>query len=90
MIHEMYRRLRDSDELRFFLHWLRRHGRVGAVVPSGTALAAALAAEIDSEAPGAVVELGPGTGRVTEALRRLRPLHLQVRTSRAMPPFVWF
>ncbi len=29
------------------------------------ALAAALAAEIDTEAPGAVIELGPGTGRVT-------------------------
>ena len=64
----MFRRLRDRDELRFFLHWLRRPGRVGAVVPSGPALAAALAAEIDTEAPGAVVELGPGTGRVTRAL----------------------
>ncbi len=68
MIHEMSRRLRDRDELRFFLHWLRRPGRVGAVVPSGPALAAALAAEIDTETPGAVVELGPGTGRVTGAL----------------------
>ncbi len=68
MIHEVSRRLRNRDELRFFLHWLRRPGRVGAVVPSGPALAAALAAEIDPEAPGAVVELGPGTGRVTGAL----------------------
>lgn len=68
MIHEMSRRLRDRDELRFFLHWLRRPGRIGAVVPSGPALAVALAAEIDAEAPGVVVELGPGTGRVTEAL----------------------
>jgi len=38
------------------------------VVPSGPALAAALAGEIDTEAPGAVIELGPGTGRVTGAL----------------------
>ena len=68
MIQEVSRRLRNRDELRFFLHWLRRPGRVGAVVPSGPALAAALAAEIDTEAPGAVVELGPGTGRVTRAL----------------------
>ncbi len=68
MIHEMFRRLRNRDELRFFLHWLRRPGRLGAVVPSGPALAAALAAEIDTEAPGAVVELGSGTGRVTAAL----------------------
>jgi phosphatidylethanolamine/phosphatidyl-N-methylethanolamine N-methyltransferase len=68
MIDEISRRLRNSDELGFFLHWLRRPGRLGAVVPSGPALAAALAAEIDTEAPGAVVELGPGTGRVTRAL----------------------
>lgn len=68
MIHEMSRALRKRDELQFFLHWLRRPGRVGAMVPSGPALAAALAAEIDVEAPGVVVELGPGTGRVTGAL----------------------
>ena len=67
-IHEISRRLRDRDELRFFLSWLRRPGRTGAMMPSGPALAAALAAEIDIGAPGAVVELGPGTGRVTEAL----------------------
>ena len=68
MIQEMSYRLRDCDQLRFFLRWLRRPGQVGAVVPSGPALAAALAAEIDTEAPGAVVELGPGTGQVTRAL----------------------
>ena len=68
MIQRMSRRLRRNDELRFFLHWLRRPGQVGALVPSGTALAAALVAEIDIEAPGVVVELGPGTGRVTQAL----------------------
>ena len=68
MIHEMSRHLRDRDELRFFLHWLRQPGRVGSVVPSGPVLAAALAAEIDTEALGVVIELGPGTGRVTGAL----------------------
>jgi len=64
----MSRRLRGSDEFRFFLQWLRRPGQVGAIAPSGHALASALAAKIDSEAPGAVVELGPGTGSVTRAL----------------------
>lgn len=68
MILEMFRWLRGRDEVRFFLRWLRRPARLGAVVPSGPALAAALAAEIDTEAPGAVVELGSGTGRVTAAL----------------------
>ena len=47
MIHEKSDRLRDRDELRFHLHWLRRASRVGAVVPSGPVLAA----EIDPEAP---------------------------------------
>jgi phosphatidylethanolamine/phosphatidyl-N-methylethanolamine N-methyltransferase len=68
MIPDLSRRLRGRDEVRFFLRWLRRPARLGAVVPSGPALAAALAAEIDLEAPGAVVELGSGTGRVTAAL----------------------
>jgi phosphatidylethanolamine/phosphatidyl-N-methylethanolamine N-methyltransferase len=68
MISDMRHRPRNFDGFRFFLHWLCRPGQVGAVVPSGPALAAALAAEIDTEAPGAVVELGPGTGRVTRAL----------------------
>jgi|AP95_1055475.scaffolds.fasta_scaffold60807_2 phosphatidylethanolamine/phosphatidyl-N-methylethanolamine N-methyltransferase len=68
MIYELSHRLRNSDELRFFFHWLRRPNRIGAVVPSGSALATALAAEINTEAPGAVVELGAGTGRVTRAL----------------------
>jgi phosphatidylethanolamine/phosphatidyl-N-methylethanolamine N-methyltransferase len=61
-------RLRGADGLRFFLRWLRRPSRVGAVVPSGQALAQALAAEIEVGAPGAVIDLGAGTGRVTRAL----------------------
>ena len=56
------------DSLRFFAMWLRRPGRVGAVVPSGKSLAAAMAKEIDPAEPGAVVELGGGTGNITSAL----------------------
>jgi phosphatidylethanolamine/phosphatidyl-N-methylethanolamine N-methyltransferase len=70
MIPSISRRLRGRDELRFFLRWLRRPSRVGAVVPSGQALAQALAAEIEAGAPGAVIDLGAGTGRVTGALLR--------------------
>ncbi|MBV9290481.1 MAG: methyltransferase domain-containing protein [Hyphomicrobiales bacterium] len=40
----------------------------GAVAPSGRALARAMAAAVDPDAPGLVVELGPGTGPVTRAL----------------------
>ncbi len=61
-------RLHGLDNVRFFLCWLRRPARLGAVVPRGQALAAALAGQIDAAAPGAVIELGAGTGRVTRAL----------------------
>lgn len=40
----------------------------GAVLPSGPDLARAMAAEVDPGRPGLVLELGPGTGTVTNAL----------------------
>ncbi|GAB4365714.1 MAG: rRNA adenine N-6-methyltransferase family protein [Kiloniellaceae bacterium] len=54
--------------LNFLRRWLQNPKAVGAVVPSGRSLASAMAAEIDLDAPGAVVELGGGTGNVTAAL----------------------
>ncbi len=41
---------------------------IGAVTPSGKALARTMAAYIDPKVEGPIVELGPGTGPVTEAL----------------------
>ncbi len=41
---------------------------VGAIAPSSPALARAIAGQIDPARPGPVLELGPGTGVVTEAL----------------------
>lgn len=55
-------------ELDFFRLWLRRPSGIGAVLPSGTPLARAMAEEIDLGAPGVVVELGGGTGNVTRAI----------------------
>lgn len=52
----------------FFLLWLTRPGRLGTAVTSGSSLAMAIAGAVDHEAPGAVVELGGGTGSVTAAL----------------------
>ena len=58
-----------SDVLPFFRAWLGDPLRVGAVVPSGRALASAITAEITpGSAP--VIELGAGTGAFTEALLR--------------------
>jgi phosphatidylethanolamine/phosphatidyl-N-methylethanolamine N-methyltransferase len=46
---------------------LRRPGRTGAVSPSSAALARTMARELSPET-GAVVELGGGTGNITEAI----------------------
>jgi phosphatidylethanolamine/phosphatidyl-N-methylethanolamine N-methyltransferase len=55
------------SSLAFFLQWLSAPLQVGAVAPSGAALAAAITAPIFPEsAP--VIELGPGSGAFTRAL----------------------
>ena len=56
------------DETRFLKSWLERPLQTGAVMPSGKFLAKAMAARVDPRASGSVVEIGPGTGPVTEAL----------------------
>jgi phosphatidylethanolamine/phosphatidyl-N-methylethanolamine N-methyltransferase len=61
-------KLRLDDEVRFLSTWLQSPLKMGAVSPSGPALAKAMAAEIDPSVPGLVVEIGPGTGPVTEAI----------------------
>jgi phosphatidylethanolamine/phosphatidyl-N-methylethanolamine N-methyltransferase len=61
-------KLRLDDEVRFIASWLQHPLKVGAVSPSGRALARAVAAEVDPSIPGPIVELGSGTGPVTEAL----------------------
>ncbi len=48
--------------------WLRRPRGIGAIAPSGRGLASAMAREVDFERPGVIVELGGGTGSITEAL----------------------
>ena len=59
---------RLADEARFLRSWIEQPGVVGAVSPSGRQLARAMAAPVDPARPGPVIELGPGTGPVTEAL----------------------
>jgi phosphatidylethanolamine/phosphatidyl-N-methylethanolamine N-methyltransferase len=61
---------RFDDEARFLRSWLERPLVVGAVMPSGKALARTMAAYVDPRIPGPVIELGPGTGPVTDALVR--------------------
>ncbi len=60
--------LRLDDEVRFIRSWLERPLAIGAVTPSGRVLARTMARYVDTGIPGPVIELGPGTGPVTEAL----------------------
>ncbi len=60
--------IRLDDEVRFLRSWLERPLSIGAVTPSGKVLARAMASYVDPNSNGPVVELGPGTGPVTEAL----------------------
>jgi phosphatidylethanolamine/phosphatidyl-N-methylethanolamine N-methyltransferase len=57
-----------SDNLRFLRALIARPKNVGAVAPSSRALARAIAAQVDPAMPGPVLELGPGTGVITQAL----------------------
>ncbi len=60
--------LRLDDEVRFIRSWLEKPLSTGAVTPSGRVLARTMARCVDTAIPGPVIELGPGTGPVTEAL----------------------
>jgi phosphatidylethanolamine/phosphatidyl-N-methylethanolamine N-methyltransferase len=60
--------LRLDDEVRFLRSWIEKPLHMGAVMPSGRVLARTMAQYVDVDAEGPVVELGPGTGAITNAL----------------------
>jgi phosphatidylethanolamine/phosphatidyl-N-methylethanolamine N-methyltransferase len=57
-----------DDEVQFIRSWIEKPLSTGAVMPSGKLLARTMARQVDIDRPGPIVELGPGTGPVTEAL----------------------
>ncbi len=64
-----------GDALVFLRAWLRDPRQIGAVAPSGPALARLITSRID-HLDGPVIELGPGTGVFTRALlKRGVPQH---------------
>src|ERR1700733_2187543 len=65
---ELKKGIRLDDEVRFIRSWIERPLSTGAVAPSSKILARAMARYVDPNSTGPVVELGPGTGPVTEAL----------------------
>jgi phosphatidylethanolamine/phosphatidyl-N-methylethanolamine N-methyltransferase len=60
--------LRVVDEVRFLRNWAGNPLKTGAVAPSGQELSRLMARYVEAERPGVIVELGPGTGAVTQAL----------------------
>jgi phosphatidylethanolamine/phosphatidyl-N-methylethanolamine N-methyltransferase len=62
------RPLRFDDEVHFLRSWFEKPLTTGAVMPSSKVLARTMAAYVDPNSKGPVVELGPGTGAVTQAL----------------------
>src|SRR2546429_5704311 len=60
--------VRLDDEVRFIGSWIKKPLAVGAVTPSSKPLARTMAQYVDPHGDGPVIELGPGTGPITEAL----------------------
>src|ERR1700730_3993155 len=60
--------LRLDDEVRFLRSWIEKPLHMGAVMPSGRGLGRAIAQHVDIKSEGPVVERGPGTGAITNAL----------------------
>jgi len=60
--------VRAIDEMRFLRNWLGNPLQVGAVAPSSQELCRLMASYVEADRPGVIVELGPGTGAVTQAM----------------------
>jgi phosphatidylethanolamine/phosphatidyl-N-methylethanolamine N-methyltransferase len=57
-----------AGNLRFLRALMAQPKNIGAIMPSSRALAKAIARQIDPDRPGPVLELGPGTGVLTQAV----------------------
>jgi phosphatidylethanolamine/phosphatidyl-N-methylethanolamine N-methyltransferase len=60
----------NADANVFFALWLQKPLRIAAANPSGARLADAVARCIDLKRPGSILELGAGTGSLTQGLVR--------------------
>jgi phosphatidylethanolamine/phosphatidyl-N-methylethanolamine N-methyltransferase len=58
----------SSEPILFLKRWLKDPLRIGAIAPSGRELAAAMARQVPAGSVEPVIELGGGTGVITQAL----------------------
>lgn len=59
---------RFDEEIRFFKHWIDQPKSIGAVLPTSASTAKKMASLISEGCTGPVLELGPGTGVITQAI----------------------
>jgi phosphatidylethanolamine/phosphatidyl-N-methylethanolamine N-methyltransferase len=59
---------KGAESALFFRHWLRHPLEIGAFLPSSAAVGRAMARAVAFDRPGVILELGGGTGAVTESL----------------------
>jgi len=73
---EIPQRTAAADYALFFRKWLEKGRGISSAVPSSRTMALKMLEAIDFSRPGVIVELGAGTGAVTEFIvERLRPHH---------------
>ncbi len=70
--------LGSKDFLLFFRNAIINPRSVGALIPASHALSAKMAEICNSLKPSALVELGPGTGVITEKIRHLDPTLVEI------------
>lgn len=71
--------MKSSSTISFFCAWLKSPRAIGSVTPSGRALANKMASFVNPEEPGNIIELGGGTGSLTQALiKRVGPKRIIV------------
>lgn len=57
-----------EDDAKFLKNWVKNPLQLGAVLPSSPLLAKKMAEQVDLAFEGDILELGPGTGPITESL----------------------
>jgi phosphatidylethanolamine/phosphatidyl-N-methylethanolamine N-methyltransferase len=58
----------NAEQQLFFSHWLRKPVAIASALPSSFSVAVEIAREARLDCPGAVLELGAGTGSITRGL----------------------
>jgi phospholipid N-methyltransferase len=77
-----------GDLALFFRKFLEKGREISSAVPSSRTMALRMLAQVDFDRPGTIIELGAGTGAITEHIvERLRPHHRFVAVERD-PDFV--